>query len=82
MRRRSVATNSVISTHWSSLTAFTKAGFCQPRRLLVSNLFTQLGIDKIKLIGSIQQVGYSPRSRPADLSPQAWIDLYQLLGSD
>jgi len=51
---------------------FIKAGFSKPRKILISNLVTQLDIDKEQLIKTFQSIGLNPKSRAENLTIEDW----------
>jgi len=56
-----------------------KAGFRQPRKLLLNNIYNNLNIEKDKIKEIFEQLDISMNARPQNLSVQNWISLAQKL---
>ena len=56
-----------------------KAGFRQPRKLLLNNVYNGLNIEKDKIKKIFEQLGIPINARPQNLSVQNWISLAQKL---
>ena len=59
-----------------------KAGFKQPRKLLINNLSNNLKIEKENIKKAYQSLNISLDSRAQDLSINKWISLSLLLIED
>lgn len=59
---------------------FLKACFSQPRKLLLSNLKNELGIDKEKLLGCFAGLKLGEKARAQELTLTQFLDLYKSLG--
>jgi len=58
-----------------------KAGFKQPRKLLLNNIYNSLNIEKDKIKEIFEQLNIPLNARPQNLSVQNWIFLSQKLTS-
>lgn len=56
-----------------------KAGFGQPRKLLLNNIYNNLNIEKDKIKKIFEQLDISINTRPQNLSVEDWISLAQKL---
>lgn len=56
-----------------------KAGFRQPRKLLLNNIYNNLKIEKDKIKEIFEQLNIPINARPQNLSVQNWISLAQKL---
>ncbi|MGB9763682.1 MAG: 16S rRNA (adenine(1518)-N(6)/adenine(1519)-N(6))-dimethyltransferase, partial [Minisyncoccia bacterium] len=56
-----------------------KAGFSQPRKLLISNLQKTLKIEKNKIIDAVLKINIPLNSRSQNLSLKDWQNLTNLL---
>jgi 16S rRNA (adenine1518-N6/adenine1519-N6)-dimethyltransferase len=56
-----------------------KAGFRQPRKLLLNNIYNSLNIEKDKIKEIFEQLDIPINTRPQNLSVQNWISLAQKL---
>jgi len=56
-----------------------KAGFKQPRKLLLNNVYNSLNIEKDKIKKIFEQLGIPINARPQNLSVKDWISLAQKL---
>jgi len=56
-----------------------KAGFRQPRKLLLNNIYNDLNIEKDKIKKIFEQLGIPINARPQNLSVKDWISLAQKL---
>ncbi len=56
-----------------------KAGFRQPRKLLLNNIYNNLNIEKDKIKEIFEQLDISINTRPQNLSVENWISLAQKL---
>lgn len=54
-----------------------RAGFAQPRKLLVSSLAQGLTWDRPRVAQLLQQVGVSPEVRPQELDLSSWVALWK-----
>jgi len=52
-----------------------KAGFSQPRKMLINNLTAKLGVEKIKVEEWFLENKIQPKARAENLSVEDWLDL-------
>jgi len=77
--RNTFASLSINSATKQSFFKVVKAGFRQPRKLLLNNIYNSLNIEKDKIKEIFEQLDIPINARPQNLSVEDWISLAQKL---